>query len=120
MRILAKRKMPASLVGECWDGTIGREGWPTDAVSEYIDEFAVDWGVPRNVVDSISNRIRHTTSDSLDYYNKDLFIVHYLKKNCNMRGQLALCVRITRSQKTIIFAEHEQDNCKRIHGRSKR
>jgi hypothetical protein len=29
-------------------------------------------------------------------------------------------VRITKSQKTIIFAEHKQDNCKRIHGRSKK
>ena len=111
MKILAKRKIPASLVDNVSNST---DGWPSSAMEKYMDAYAIKWGVPEDRVHSILHRVRHVTYN-LDYPNKDLFIAHYTKRSC--KGKV-LCMRVTKRGKTIIIAEHGMHTCKRIYGRS--
>jgi hypothetical protein len=112
VKIIAKRKMPASLVGNVSNYD---DGWPSYEMEKYMDAYAVKWGVPEDKVGSILFRVRHV-SFQLDYPNKDLFIAHYTKESC--AGKV-LCMRVTKRGKTIIIAEHGFHKCPRIYGRSK-
>jgi len=116
MKIIAKRKIPASLVGRVSSETDGR---PSAMMEAYMDAYAIKWGVPKKDVTSILFRVRHTAYQ-LDYPNKDLFIAHYVKEDCAIsKHQKVLCMRVTKRGKTIVIAEHGMYMCERIYGRSK-
>jgi hypothetical protein len=114
MKILAKKKMPANIVAPIDD-----DGWPSIDFRDYAEEVAVKWGVHEVHTKDPYYIYSHTNYELL-FPGKDGFIVHCVKEHCEKehcdhnKKQRALCIRVTKSGKTIIIAEHDFGTCRRI------
>ncbi len=110
MGVIAKRKMPASIVGDF----ILEDGWPTTTFREYAEKVAIKWGVHEDNVESAYYVYTHP-NDEMVSPGKDAYVIHALKQKCHEnKMQTTLCIRVTKRGKTVVLAEHSYGSCPRI------